>query len=86
MEHLSGAESGGGVVNWDAIRAKGAAGLLTADETDALAELAKYGATHNQIYCWICSRWITVDAPHKPGCPVRVLSEVTDNWRERWEL
>ena len=63
-------------IDWDAIRERGAAGLLTADETDALVELARNGITHNGApkYCWLSCIWSRdYGWRHDDDCPIHVL-------------
>lgn len=83
-------------IDWDALRRRGEAGLLTADETDALVRLAMqrvdslvesalgYATEFDFDFC----PWCWTAGEHGPDCPIEVLESANNNcdWRERWEL
>jgi len=73
------------VIDWDKLRGRGEAGLLTADETDALVEVAQTtpwiedggscplcGAS--PVYNW---RGGNVAARHFGNCPITILEAAT---------
>lgn len=65
------------MINWDAVRERGADGRLTADETDALACLAEYAVMCNPAcFCEFCE---TLHNRHHPDCPIAMLEHVTDD-------
>ena len=75
-------------IDWDAIRAKGEHGALTADEVEALVKLAKDGIAFggdgmfSSEYCWTACLWDGGKWRHDDDCPIAVLESVTDDWRD----
>lgn len=61
------------MIDWDAIRRKGASAELTADTHDALCAMAAYAEPCNQPpFCELCDG----GGKHADDCPIAVLERV----------